>query len=71
MEISKKRMDKLHKLSVQGAMSVLEAGLPEFNKIALAGLKEEIAVCLSDIIESHICGLTQEEYVVSKEPTPF
>ena len=71
MDISAKRLNKLTKLSLQGAMGVLEAGLPEFNKVAMTNLREEIESYLSDIIESHISCLTQEEYCVSKEPTPF
>lgn len=71
MDISAKRLNKLTKLSVQGAMGALEAGLPEFNKDAIKNLKDEIEAVLSDIIESHVHGLTQEEYCASKEPAPF
>lgn len=71
MDISAKRLNKLTKLSVQGAMSVLTAGLPEFNKVAIDALKEEMEMCLSDMIESHVHGLTQDEYCESKEPAPF
>ena len=42
MEISAKRLNKLTKLSAQGAMNVLAAGLPEFSKIAISDMKEEI-----------------------------
>lgn len=71
MDISAKRLNKLTKLSAQCAMNVLAAGLPEFSKIAISDMKEEIEAVLSDIIESHVHGLTQSEYCVSKEPTPF
>ena len=71
MDISAKRLNKLTKLSLQGVMGVLEAGLPEFNKVAMANLKDEIETYLSDIIESHVNCLTQDEYCVSKEPAPF
>lgn len=71
MDISAKRLNKLTKLSVQGAMGALEAGLPEFNKEAIDRLKEEVDAVLSDMIESHIHGLTQDEYRASKEPSPF
>ena len=54
MEISAKRMNKLTKLSAQGAMTVLAAGLPEFSKTAINDMKEEIELFLSDIIESHV-----------------
>lgn len=68
MDISAKRLDKL---ATQSAMATLEAGLPEFKMVALRDLKEEIEMSLSDIIESHVSGLTQDEYCVSNEPAPF
>lgn len=71
MLISAKRLNKLTKLATQSAMATLEAGLPEFKMIAIRDLREEIEMHLSDIIESHVSGLTQDECCVSKEPAPF
>lgn len=71
MVISDRRLNKLVGLAVDGAMSVLTAGLPEFPKSALAGLKEDIEMHLSDTIESHIAALTEDEYRKSREPQPF
>lgn len=71
MDISAKRLNKLTKFATQSAMATLEAGLPEFNMVALRDLREAVEMSLSDIIESHVHGLTQDEYVANKEPAPF
>lgn len=61
MNISSKRLKTLTDMSVQAAMSVLRIGLPEFPKESIGALKEEIHMHLSDTIESHIAGLTEDE----------
>lgn len=71
MNVSSKRLNTLTDMSVQAAMSVLRAGLPEFPKVALDALKEEIHMHLSDTIESHIAGLTEDEARQVKEPKAF
>lgn len=71
MNVSDKRLNLLIDNSIKAAMNVLTVGLPEFPKAALAQLKEEIEMHLSDTIESHVAGLTEEEYRKPKEPHPF
>jgi hypothetical protein len=71
MVVSDQRLNTLVDLAVQSAMSTLRAGLPEFPKHSLAVLHDDIEMHLSDIIESYIAGLTEEEYVHSEEPEPF
>lgn len=71
MNVSDRRLNTLIDTTVKAAMNVLTVGLPEFPKSALAQLKEEIEMHLADTIESHVAGLTEEEYRKSKEPHPF
>ncbi len=71
MVISEKRLNTLTTLAVQSAMNVLKVGLPEFPKSSLDMLKDDIEMYLSDTIESHVAGLTEEEYCKVKEPAPF
>ncbi len=71
MDISEKRLNTLINLTVLNAMNTLKVGLPEFPKASLDALKGEIEMHLSDTIESHVAGLTEEEYRQPKEPKPF
>ena len=71
MNMSDKRLLTLINLTVQNAMNTLKVGLPEFPKASLDALKEEIEMHLADTIESHVAGLTEDEYRKPKEPAPF
>lgn len=61
MDISARRLNRLTTLTTQAAMAVLTAGLPEFNRTALNDLKDGVELALSDLIESHVSGVAQDE----------
>lgn len=71
MNVSDKRLNTLIDNSINAAMAVLTVGLPEFPKALLKQLREDIEMHLSDTIESHVAGLTEEEYRKPREPHPF
>jgi len=62
-DIAEDRLVKIIDDSVDAAMAVVKQSLPEFPDFALEDLKADIEMYLSDTIESHIAGLTEEERV--------
>ncbi len=63
MEIAEDRLEKIIDESVTAAMAVIMQSLPELPEFALDDLKADIEMHLSDTIESHIHGLTEDEEV--------